>query len=101
MYLRGEVKASEIENALRLPRNLLIDQKSVYVVRDSMLQLEEVQVVKITTEAAIVRGIPQNTPLLAQPVPGAYDGMKVTISKKSSAAKGNSTGESEAVGSIK
>ena len=66
MYLRGDIAASSIENAAKIPRQLLVDQKAVYVVRDSTLQLEPVQVVKITPDAAIVRGIPEGTQLLQE-----------------------------------
>ena len=101
MYMRGEVAASQIENAIKIPRNLLIDQKAVYTVKDSVLQLEEVQVVKITPEAAIIRGIPQQTPLLAQPVPGAYDGMKVSIKPNGNSANAKKQPSKEkAVGSL-
>ena len=77
MYMRGEVKASNIENALRVPRNLLVDQKGLYAVQDSFLQLRKVQVVKITEEHAIVRGLENGTPILSEMIPGAFDGMKV------------------------
>ena len=77
MYLRGDIAASSIDNAVKIPRDLLIDQKAVYVVRDSILQLESVQVIKITSDAAIVRGIPEGTRLLKELFPNAFDGMKV------------------------
>jgi multidrug efflux pump subunit AcrA (membrane-fusion protein) len=80
MYLRGDIAASSIENAAKIPRELLVDQKAVYVVRDSILKLEPVQVVKITPDAAIVRGIPEGTQLLQELFPNAFDGMKVKLS---------------------
>ncbi|MCB0564954.1 MAG: HlyD family efflux transporter periplasmic adaptor subunit [Phaeodactylibacter sp.] len=92
MYMRGEVKASSIENALRIPRNLLVNQKALYVVQDSFLQLREVQVVKITEEAAIVRGIEDGTPILKEMPPGAFDGMKVQLAGKEE--------EEKAIGSL-
>lgn len=82
MYLRGVVAANTIENAVKLPRNLLVDQRAVYVVKDAALQLQEVNVVKITPEAVIVKGIEHNSALLAEPIPGAYNGMKVNIRSK-------------------
>ncbi|MEQ8706214.1 MAG: HlyD family efflux transporter periplasmic adaptor subunit [Phaeodactylibacter sp.] len=82
MYLRGDVVSSNIDQAFALPRNLLNDQRGVFVVRDSVLRLETVEVVKITDESAIIRGLKPGTPVLAQPIPDAFDGMKVRISKK-------------------
>ncbi|PHN08025.1 efflux RND transporter periplasmic adaptor subunit [Flavilitoribacter nigricans] len=77
MYLRGDIAATSIADAVRIPRDLLIDQRAVYVVRDSTLELEPVQVVKITSDAAIVRGIPEGAQLLRELFPNAFDGMKV------------------------
>lgn len=96
MYLRGDIAASSIENAVRIPRELLIDQRAVYVVRDSTLELEPVEVVKITADAAIVRGLPEGTRLLKELLPNIFDGMKV------SPAAYQSTGQSSlnAVGSL-
>lgn len=96
MYLRGDIAARSIENAVRIPRELLIDQRAVYVVRDSTLELEPVEVVKITADAAIVRGLPEGTRLLKELLPNIFDGMKV------SPAAYQSTGQSSlnAVGSL-
>lgn len=82
MYLRGSLSASDIKGATSIPRNLLVNQNAVYVVKDSVLTLQEVQLVKITEKAAIVRGLDAQTPILAIPVPGAYEGMKVAINTK-------------------
>jgi membrane fusion protein (multidrug efflux system) len=82
MYLRGSLRARDIDNATSIPRNLLVNQNAVYVVEDSILTLHEVQLVKITNEEAIIRGLDDNTPILASPIPGAFEGMKVTINKK-------------------
>lgn len=84
MYLRGDIAANSIENAVKIPRDLLIDQQSVYVVRDSTLQLERVQVIKITAAAAIVRGLPEGTHLLKELFPNAFDGMKVNPQREQS-----------------
>ncbi|MEZ4988276.1 MAG: efflux RND transporter periplasmic adaptor subunit [Saprospiraceae bacterium] len=77
MYLHGDVTAKDIDNAIRLPRSLLVNQRAVYEVQDSILKLREIELVKMEAESAIVRGIPDGTPLLAKMVPGAFDGMKV------------------------
>jgi membrane fusion protein, multidrug efflux system len=85
MYLRGEVEGSRIEQAARLPRNLLIGPDQVYIWRDSSLQLQTVQVAKLTSAYAVVRGLPDGTPILAQMLPGLFDGMKVAAKSSPSA----------------
>jgi len=82
MYLSGEVNATDIEEAVRLPRNKLINQNSVYTVQDSTLRLKPVEVVKITREAVVVKGLPNGTKLLDTQLPNAFDGMKVNVSEQ-------------------
>ena len=79
MYLRGEVDASEIENAIAIPRDMLQNQQFVYVLQDSTLKLQEVNVLKLTEDRAIVRGLSEGTPLLKALIPGLYDGVKVQV----------------------
>lgn len=99
MYLRGDVVASSIDNAFALPRNLLNDQRGVFVVRDSVLRLETVDVVKLTDESAIIRGLDNGTPILAQPIPDAFDGMKVRINSPSKNAQSKGAGPNDQLGS--
>ncbi len=80
MYMQGKIAAKNIENALEVPRNLLVSQRQLYFVEDSSLVLKEVDVIKITKDKAIVKGVEDGAPLLAEPVPGAFDGMKVKVS---------------------
>lgn len=91
MYLRGEIDASEIENAIAIPRDMLQNQQFVYVLQDSTLKLQEVSVVKLTEDRAIVRGLSDGVPLLKDMIPGLYDGVKVQV-KAGRAGDNASTG---------
>lgn len=77
MYMRGEVASRQVDAAMRIPRDLLVDQKGVYVVQDSLLQLRTVNVIKVEDETVIVTGLTGQEQLLANPLPGAFDGMRV------------------------
>lgn len=90
MYLRGEVAGSPVAEAFELPRQLLVEQKSVYVFQDSLLRLQEVEVVRIKENTAIIRGLSAGTPLLAQPFADAFDGRAVFINQTSSKGKAQS-----------
>lgn len=83
MYLKGDVKAKSFEQAMKIPRELLIDQESVYVVQDSILRLQKVEVLEIKPDFAILRGVEDGTPLLKDKVAGAFSGMKVKVKKRS------------------
>ena len=77
MYLRGDIVARSVGEAVRIPRNLLVDQSQVFTIQDSILRLHTIKLVKVEPETVIVQGVPNGTPLLAKPIPGAFDGMKV------------------------
>ncbi len=84
MYLRGDIEASQIDNAVRIPKDLLIEQSAVYAVNDTTLELHPVEVVKVTENDAILRGIKDGTPLLKETFPGIFEGMSVKVSGRSS-----------------
>jgi multidrug efflux pump subunit AcrA (membrane-fusion protein) len=88
MYLRGVAAARNIENAMELPRELIVNQSQVYELRDSTLQLRDVEVVKYADQRVIVTGLPNDINLLRRPLPGAFSGMKVAIAKPDAAAIG-------------
>ena len=77
MYMRGEVASRQVEDAMRIPRDLLVDQQGVYVVQDSFLLLRPIEVVKMEAETVIVQGLQAQQQLLAKPLPGAFDSMRV------------------------
>lgn len=79
MYLSGLVDASAVEDAIRIPKQLLVNQKEVYVVAENKLHREAIQVVKITENDAIIRGLANGTQLLSVPIVGAFEGMEVRL----------------------
>jgi membrane fusion protein (multidrug efflux system) len=79
MYLKGTVQGGAVNESFELPRSLLVDQKKVYVVRDGKLALETVEVVRLTAETAILKKVPTDAPLLANMLPGLFDGMEVKV----------------------
>lgn len=79
MYLEAHLTAKSEKNAIEVSRKLLIDNKQLFVVRDSVLDLIDVNPVYFSAEKAVITGIENGTLLLSKPVPGAYDGMQVQI----------------------
>jgi len=79
MYLRGDVRSRQIEDAVKLPRDLLIEQNSIYIVRDTVLDLHRVEVVKITADSVVVKGLENGVEILKENIPGAFNGMPVRI----------------------
>lgn len=81
MFLQAELEARSVENAIEIPRQLLVDQSKVYVVEDNVLNLVEVEPVYFGAETVVVKGLQDGTQLLADPVPGAYTGMLVEVTQ--------------------
>tara|TARA_R110002124_G_scaffold280933_1_gene454749 strand:+ start:8261 stop:9373 length:1113 start_codon:yes stop_codon:yes gene_type:complete len=83
MYLEANVVAKSEKNAFEISRKLLINNNSVYTVKDTILKLLKVDPVYYNAETVIIKGLQNNTSVLTQSVPGAFDGMVVKIQKKS------------------
>jgi multidrug efflux pump subunit AcrA (membrane-fusion protein) len=77
MFLKGKIKTGNISNAFPLSRNLVREDQKLFIVKDSILALRTVDVVRFSGDTAIVRGIPDGTKILKEAFPGAYEGMPV------------------------
>ncbi|NER11680.1 Multidrug efflux pump subunit AcrA (membrane-fusion protein) [Muriicola jejuensis] len=77
MYLEAQIEGRSEENAFEISRKLLNDQKELFVVKDSILDVLEVTPVYFSDKTAILKGVEEGTVILSRPVPGAYAGMVV------------------------
>ena len=78
-YLEADLTARSESNAIEVSRKLLVDNKQMYIVRDSILDLIDVNPVYFSAESAVVKGVENGTLMLSKPTPGAYQGMQVKI----------------------
>ncbi len=83
MYLEADLEAKDEDNALKLSRKLLVNESEIYIVRDSVLDIMEVEPVYFSDKEMVVKGVPNGTKVLTRPVPGAYPGMLVKIYEES------------------
>lgn len=81
MYLNADIQVGAIDSAFTVNRKMLNDQGELYVLRDSSLSFERVNVIRYTESTAIVRGLRNGTLVPSEPVPGAYPGMRIQITK--------------------
>ena len=79
MYLEANLNARKAENAIEIDRNLLQEGDKIFVVRDSVLDMIDVQPVYFSDKKVILTGVPNGDVILNKPVPGAYAGMLVKI----------------------
>ncbi len=79
MFLEANLIAKSEKDAIEISRKLLIDNKQLFVVKDSILGLIDVKPVYFSAENVVLKGIENGTLILSKPVPGAYEGMQVKI----------------------
>lgn len=80
MYLEARLEARSVEDAIEIPRELLVDQTTVYVVKEGLLHLVPVTPVYFASEIVVIQGLEDGAKLISSPVPGAFPGMVVGIS---------------------
>jgi len=81
MYLEASLKAKSVGDAYELSRNLLVNGNGVYIVKDSQLELVDINPVYFNDKSVIVKGLENGTLVLSKEIPGAYPGMLVKITK--------------------
>lgn len=77
MYLEANLNAKQEEDAYEINRNLVLEGGQIFIVRDSILDVINVNPVYFSDTKAVVKNIPDGTVILSKPVPGAYAGMQV------------------------
>jgi|LGVD01.1.fsa_nt_gb multidrug efflux pump subunit AcrA (membrane-fusion protein) len=84
MYLEADVVAKSEKSAYEMPRKLLINNESVFVVvNDTILNLVKVDPVYYNDQSVVIKGLADGSITLTKSVPGAYDGMAVKIFNES------------------
>ena len=78
-YLEADLEARNETNAIEISRKLMVENKKIFVVRDSVLELIDVNPVYFSATTAVIKGVKNDVLILSKPTPGAYDGMKVKI----------------------
>lgn len=77
IYLNGFLGVDDVQNAISVNRNLIVDGRFVFVVQDSTLSKRPVQVQHYFEENALITGLRSGDLLLDQSIEGAYEGMLV------------------------
>ncbi|WP_064966228.1 efflux RND transporter periplasmic adaptor subunit [Tenacibaculum ovolyticum] len=79
MYLEANVPVKTAIEAIEINRKLLIENKFVYVVKDSVLDLVKINAVHFNENTVVVKGLKNDMKLVSKPITGAYVGMPVKI----------------------
>ncbi len=76
-YLSGTIEAGSLNNAVSVPRSALLEDRSLYTVKDSSLQKVPVSVLHQGVEQAVVRGLADGQLVVTDRLSGAYEGLRV------------------------
>ncbi len=87
MYLEAQLEAKEEPNAIKLSRKLLVNESEIFIVRDSILDVLEIEPVYFSSKEMVIKGVPDGTQMLSRSVPGAYAGMLVKVFKEKDSEK--------------
>ncbi len=82
IYLEAHLVAKSEENAFEIPRKLLVNNESLYVLKDSVIDLVPVNPVYYTDQTVVIKGLEDGTPMVSRVVPGAFPGMVVQVFKE-------------------
>ncbi|MFP4459688.1 MAG: efflux RND transporter periplasmic adaptor subunit [Candidatus Zixiibacteriota bacterium] len=78
-YMKAEILAKEIENAMLLPRKAIFDGNLAWAVEDGKIQEIELDIIRTTEMNAIIRGPNPGTKIVDEPITNAVSGMEVNI----------------------
>ena len=78
-YLEADINAQNIDNVLEINRNLIVDESYVFLVKNSLLIKQPISIMHSSQNSIIVKGLTDSSELVATPVPGGYEGMKVIV----------------------
>ena len=79
MYLKANIEAKKVENAIAIDRSLVNDDNEMFVVKDTILGSIEVEPIYFSDKQVVVKGIPDGEVILAKQISGAYKGMLVKV----------------------
>ena len=79
MHLEANVPVKTATEAIEIDRKLLIENNSVYVVKNNVLDLVKVNPIHFNEKTVVVKGLKNGDKLVEKPVAGAYVGLPVTI----------------------
>ncbi len=78
-YLEADLNAKNEENAIEIDRSLLLEGDQIFVVRDSILDVIDVNPVYFTDKKVVLKEVPNGETIVSRPVSGGYAGMLVKV----------------------
>lgn len=77
MYLNAEINLGKIEDVCKIPRRGLMNDDSVYLVKDSAIHLQKINVVSLQDDFVIAQGVEQGAKVVVEPLVNPYNEMLI------------------------
>ncbi|GAB5475086.1 MAG: efflux RND transporter periplasmic adaptor subunit [Maribacter sp.] len=81
-YLQAAISGEEITEVYTVSSDLLTENDNLYVVKDSVLVLQNVTPINYLGDSIVVKGLKDGQFILGKPIAKAYPGMKVIPEKR-------------------
>ncbi|MEO0571398.1 MAG: HlyD family efflux transporter periplasmic adaptor subunit [Bacteroidota bacterium] len=78
-YLEANLNARNENDAIEIDRSLLLEDDKIFVVRDSILDIIDVNPIYFTDKKVVLKNIPNGETIVSRPVAGGYAGMLVKV----------------------
>ncbi|MEM9647302.1 MAG: HlyD family efflux transporter periplasmic adaptor subunit [Bacteroidota bacterium] len=78
-YLEANLEAKEEPDAIEVDRSLLLENNQIFVVRDTILDVIDVNPVYFTDRTVVLKNVPNEEVIVSRPVSGGYAGMEVKV----------------------
>ncbi len=75
-YLRSIIPGREVKSGMLIPRNAIFDGNKVFVLQDSSLRVEEIDIHKLNDESVVFSGLKEGSELVVEPLINAHNNMK-------------------------
>ncbi len=78
MYVYGNIVIGKIKETYLVDRSLLIDE-NIFLVKNNKLKLKQIEIIQISENSAIIKGLNDGDVILSESIKGAYDGMEIRV----------------------
>jgi len=77
MYLNGRLKGTSFNDVISIPKNLIINQKYIYILKDSIIQLQQLEIKNKDDNFVYATALPAETWMIQDDPRGLSKGQKV------------------------
>lgn len=78
MYVEVEMKAGKLKDVIQVPRRAMIDDRHVYIVKDSLLLSHPVRTILKSETSFYIQGVENGTQIVVEALSNPVDSMMVT-----------------------